>query len=301
MTRTARRGPVRHPDQRRAGPQPDARRDGRRRHTARPRHRASAATRPPSTHGCARARSPRCPASAAPPPALLHQYGIHQSATSPTLPWPPSQRLLGAARARLLAERARGHDPRPVTPEPTALHLTADQVLDHDGLDPVQHHRAVLHLAEQLGARLRDARQVTGTAHPHRPLRRPQRHHPHPHPARAHRPLPRPRHHRPAACWNPSPCNAPGSARTRCAPTTCTPPTRPATSSPSTPPTTAPAQPRPPPTAPGTATARTPCNPPPSPTTVLEGRSRGGSPGRDPVAPRTGDRSVRVGTASTLP
>jgi DNA polymerase IV len=92
----------------------------------------------------------------------LHQFGLHSVGDVADLPPATLQRLLGANAARLLAERARGHDPRPVTPEPTALHLTADEVLDRDCLDPAHHHRAVLHLAQQLGARLRDARRITG-------------------------------------------------------------------------------------------------------------------------------------------
>ena len=67
------------------------------------------------------------------------------------------QRLLGAGPARLLAERARGHDPRPVTPAEPAGHLIADLVLERDRLDPVRHHRAVLGLADQIGQPLRGA------------------------------------------------------------------------------------------------------------------------------------------------
>lgn len=91
----------------------------------------------------------------------LDQFGLHTVGDVADLPPATLQRLLGTAGARLLTERAHGHDPRPVTPEPTALHLTIDQILDQDCLNPAQHHRAVLHLAEQLGARLRDAHQIT--------------------------------------------------------------------------------------------------------------------------------------------
>ncbi|MFE2429965.1 ImpB/MucB/SamB family protein [Streptomyces sp. NPDC059373] len=92
----------------------------------------------------------------------LGRYGLHTIGQVADLPAATLQRLLGAGPARLLAERARGHDPRPVTPQAPAAHLTADLVLDRDCLDPEQHHRAVLALAEQLGQRLRTEGQVAG-------------------------------------------------------------------------------------------------------------------------------------------
>ncbi|OPF72385.1 ImpB/MucB/SamB family protein [Streptomyces antioxidans] len=94
--------------------------------------------------------------------AVLTRYGLHTIGQVADLPPATLQRLLGADRARLLAERARGHDPRPVTPVEPAAHLTADHVLDRDCLDPAQHHRAVLGLADQIGQRLRGERQVAG-------------------------------------------------------------------------------------------------------------------------------------------
>jgi DNA polymerase IV len=92
----------------------------------------------------------------------LGRYGLHTVGDVADLPPDTLQRLLGAASARLLADRARGHDPRPLTPQPTALHVTAHEILDRDTLDPTHHHRAVLALAGQLGIRLRDAAQITG-------------------------------------------------------------------------------------------------------------------------------------------
>ncbi|MYS21668.1 DNA polymerase-4, partial [Streptomyces sp. DvalAA-14] len=93
--------------------------------------------------------------------ATLHTYGLHTIGQVADLPAATLQRLLGAGPARLLAERARGHDPRPVTPKAPAARMTADLVLDRDCLDPEQHHRAVLGLAEQIGRRLRTEGQVT--------------------------------------------------------------------------------------------------------------------------------------------
>ncbi|MDT9693167.1 ImpB/MucB/SamB family protein [Streptomyces sp. P9(2023)] len=92
----------------------------------------------------------------------LHQYGLHTIGQVVELPSATLQRLLGAGPARLLAERARGHDPRPVTPSEPAAHLSADLVLDRDCLDPAQQHRAVLGLADRIGQRLRGEGQTAG-------------------------------------------------------------------------------------------------------------------------------------------
>jgi DNA polymerase-4 len=91
----------------------------------------------------------------------LQRYGLTTIGDVADLPPATLQRLLGAAPARLLAERAHGHDPRPVAPRPTALHLTAHHVTEHDTLDPDHHHRAVIDLTEQLGTSLRDAARTT--------------------------------------------------------------------------------------------------------------------------------------------
>jgi DNA polymerase IV len=92
----------------------------------------------------------------------LSRYGLHTIGQITDLPAGTLQRLLGAGTARLLAERARGRDPRPVTPAEPAEHLVADLVLDRDCLDPIRHHRAVLGLADQIGQRLRGESQVAG-------------------------------------------------------------------------------------------------------------------------------------------
>lgn len=92
----------------------------------------------------------------------LRRHGLHTIGQVVDLPAGTLQRLLGAGPARLLAERARGHDPRPVTPVEPAAHLVADLALERDCLDPAQHHRAVLGLADQIGQRLRGERQITG-------------------------------------------------------------------------------------------------------------------------------------------
>lgn len=92
--------------------------------------------------------------------AVLTRYGLHTIGQVADLPPATLQRLLGAGQARLLAARARGHDPRPVTPAEPAAHLDAGLVLERDCLDPAQQHRAVLELAERIGLRLRGERQA---------------------------------------------------------------------------------------------------------------------------------------------
>ncbi|MEU2380255.1 DNA polymerase Y family protein [Streptomyces misionensis] len=94
--------------------------------------------------------------------ATLGRYGLHHIGQIADLPPATLQRLLGTGQARLLAERARGHDPRPVTPREPAAHLTADLVLERDCLDPAEQHRSVLGLADRIGQLLRGERQVTG-------------------------------------------------------------------------------------------------------------------------------------------
>ncbi|MFJ4716952.1 DNA polymerase thumb domain-containing protein [Streptomyces sp. NPDC088785] len=94
--------------------------------------------------------------------ATLGKYGLHTIGQIADLPPATLQRLLGSAQARLLAERARGHDPRPVVPAEPAEHLSADHVLDRDCLDPAGQHRAVLGLADRLGQLLRAQDRVAG-------------------------------------------------------------------------------------------------------------------------------------------
>ncbi|MEU0073211.1 ImpB/MucB/SamB family protein [Streptomyces sp. NPDC006332] len=92
----------------------------------------------------------------------LNRYGLHTIGQVADTPAATLQRLLGAGSARLVAERARGHDPRPVSPSEPAVLLVADLVLERDCLDPAWHHRAVLGLADQIGGRLRGEGQIAG-------------------------------------------------------------------------------------------------------------------------------------------
>ncbi|MEV0735865.1 ImpB/MucB/SamB family protein [Streptomyces sp. NPDC050549] len=92
----------------------------------------------------------------------LNKYGLHTIGQIADIPAATLQRLLGVGSARLLAERARGQDPRPVSPSEPAAHLVADLMLERDCLDPAQHHRAVLGLADRIGQHLRGESQVAG-------------------------------------------------------------------------------------------------------------------------------------------
>ena len=92
----------------------------------------------------------------------LTKYGLHTIGALADAPLPTVQRLLGAAAGRSLHERAHGHDPRPVTPEAVALSVGEAYRFDTDELEADQHRRALLTLAEQVGARLRSEAQAAG-------------------------------------------------------------------------------------------------------------------------------------------
>lgn len=88
--------------------------------------------------------------------ANLRRLGIRTVGQVADLPPATLQRALASApAARQLAARARGTDPRAVIPDEPAARITADQTCDRDQLDPADHHRAVLALAEETGVRLR--------------------------------------------------------------------------------------------------------------------------------------------------
>ncbi|MFC9243949.1 hypothetical protein ACFT7S_07855 [Streptomyces sp. NPDC057136] len=58
-------------------------------------------------------------------------------------------------------DRARGIDDRAVVPQAPAKSISASHRFDRDELDTDQHHRTVLALTEQIGAQLRDTKEVT--------------------------------------------------------------------------------------------------------------------------------------------
>ncbi|MCX4775362.1 DNA polymerase Y family protein [Streptomyces sp. NBC_01264] len=94
--------------------------------------------------------------------AKLRTYGLHTIGDLADAPLPALTRIFGAATGRSLHAHAHGHDLRTVQPQPVAKSVGAERSYDMDVLDPVEHRRSLLELAEELGARLRDEHQATG-------------------------------------------------------------------------------------------------------------------------------------------
>ncbi|MFK0202120.1 DNA polymerase Y family protein [Streptomyces lavendulae] len=92
----------------------------------------------------------------------LRTYGLHTIGDLADTPLPTLIRLFGAAAGRALHAHAHGQDPRTVQTQPLAKSLGAERAFEHDVLDPGEHRRALLSLAEEVAARLRDQRQATG-------------------------------------------------------------------------------------------------------------------------------------------
>ncbi len=92
----------------------------------------------------------------------LCTYGLHTIGDVAETPLPTLVRLFGAAAGRALHAHAHGQDPRTVQTQPIAKTLAADRAFEHDVLDPAEHRRALLDLAEEVAARLRDAKQAAG-------------------------------------------------------------------------------------------------------------------------------------------
>ncbi|MDH6130288.1 hypothetical protein [Kitasatospora sp. GP82] len=99
-------------------------------------------------------------------PALartLDRYGLETVGDLRVLPPATLQRIAGAGTARLLAERANGTDPRKVSPTGPPATIAAKRTSDRDVLDPGQVRQALLSLAVELGARLRQSQQIART------------------------------------------------------------------------------------------------------------------------------------------
>ncbi|MFC1430283.1 hypothetical protein ACEZDB_06355 [Streptacidiphilus sp. N1-3] len=92
----------------------------------------------------------------------LAGYGLTTVADLRTVPLATLQRITTASTGRLLAERARGHDPRTVRPGGPPVVLTARRGFDRDTVDSDTARRALLSTALELGAQLRGSGQVTG-------------------------------------------------------------------------------------------------------------------------------------------
>ncbi|MER5638116.1 hypothetical protein ABT095_14305 [Kitasatospora sp. NPDC002227] len=95
-------------------------------------------------------------------PALekkFRRYGIDTVGDLAAVPTATVQRIAGASTGRLLAERAAGTDRRTITAAGPPATIASTRRFDHDVLDPAEIRRALLHLALDLGARLRAAGQ----------------------------------------------------------------------------------------------------------------------------------------------
>ncbi|MEU2855601.1 DNA polymerase Y family protein [Streptomyces syringium] len=93
----------------------------------------------------------------------LTRHGLHSIGDLADAPLPALTRLFGTATGRMLHARAHGHDPRPAQPQPVPQSTSCEYRFTADCLDADQHRRALLDLAHQLGARLRDTRQAASS------------------------------------------------------------------------------------------------------------------------------------------
>lgn len=91
---------------------------------------------------------------------LLARYGIATVGDIADTPLATLQRILGAAAGRQAHDRAHGTDNRPVIRAAAAKSISASHRFDRDELNPDRHRRTVQGLAEQLGAQLRDTKEV---------------------------------------------------------------------------------------------------------------------------------------------
>ncbi|WP_406274848.1 hypothetical protein OH779_40310 [Actinacidiphila glaucinigra] len=92
--------------------------------------------------------------------AMLEQYGLTTVGRLARQPLQTVQRILGGREVRLVHERARGIDPRPVTPSELPQSISVQQVLDRDTLDPHLVRTEILDAVVDLAHQLRERRQV---------------------------------------------------------------------------------------------------------------------------------------------
>ncbi|MEV8569015.1 hypothetical protein AB0436_26120 [Streptomyces sp. NPDC051322] len=90
----------------------------------------------------------------------LCSYGLDSIGRIAEAPPATLQRILGARAGRELQERARGIDRTQVVPNAAARSVAAERAFPRDELDRERHRRALLSLAGELGARMRDDGQV---------------------------------------------------------------------------------------------------------------------------------------------
>ncbi|GGM27138.1 hypothetical protein GCM10010129_84240 [Streptomyces fumigatiscleroticus] len=90
----------------------------------------------------------------------LREYGIHRVGLLAAVPPATVQRLLGGKAGRLAADRARGIDPRPVTPRALPASAAVTHRFDRHALDGRPVRAALLALTVELGRLLRRRRQA---------------------------------------------------------------------------------------------------------------------------------------------
>ncbi|TDC60699.1 DNA polymerase IV [Micromonospora sp. KC207] len=93
----------------------------------------------------------------------LRRLGLATIGDLAEAPYGMLRKALGEAAAAHLHELAQGRDPRRVTPEQVEKSIGAEVTFDADVADPLEIRRALLALAEKVGARLRRAGQVGRT------------------------------------------------------------------------------------------------------------------------------------------
>ncbi len=90
----------------------------------------------------------------------LVAYGLDTAGRVADTPLAVLQRILGARAGRDLWERARGVDRTQVVPDAAARSVAAERSFPRDELDRDRQRRALLSLAQELGARMRSEAQV---------------------------------------------------------------------------------------------------------------------------------------------
>ncbi|MEH0420525.1 DNA polymerase Y family protein [Streptomyces sp. B21-083] len=85
----------------------------------------------------------------------LRRYGIDTVAQLAALPAGTVQRILGARAGRTASERARGQDPRPVTPRALPVSVSVGHRFGRDRLDGAEVRARLLELVVRLGITLR--------------------------------------------------------------------------------------------------------------------------------------------------
>ncbi|WP_149180636.1 DNA polymerase thumb domain-containing protein [Streptomyces sp. TRM49041] len=90
----------------------------------------------------------------------LRSYGLDTVGRVADAPLAVLQRIVGARAGRELWERARGTDRTQVVPNAAACSVAAERSFPRDELDHDRHRRALLSLAQELGARMRADGQV---------------------------------------------------------------------------------------------------------------------------------------------